>query len=570
MKPVFVLALLLFTSIPARAGAGLDLIVLVDRSTSMARDRRLAPLFLRMTADLVARNATANRVDHRLAIISFGSSARIDVPLVSCRRESLALLRNRIAALPADDLGDTNVLAAFDAAKRLFDAAPPEPSRRRSILLLTDGVPFVRGADMEAYRAGLQRFIAANFKVQRTSIEVVLLDSRYRHMWRELATSVTVASGKPDELLGQAHGVIAGMVGTHTVEAAPAKTQSPVDVLIVPPYLEVIVFDVFRASGDASVMVFPPSSPTPIDDSQDGVESVRVGNVLATYVVPRPKPGQWIIRKSRPDSRVRIVSQQFFPRGVLSHPAATQPLRQYDPLALSYRLIDGDGRPLRELPSYPLSLVASVTKPDGASTVVTMERAPYLGLATFRSSRESECTLAGRYWTDVTVATNDDAGRRVEVFRDRWSGFSVLPAKRVDCRVETSGPVPGLSLTANIACFDANARPIDVRDFATGSPANLFRLALWRDGKAADAALDYEPVGPGAFRGRLRGTSRGGAYLLQLTADRAQLRPHYNVRFLPPQLTITRGGIPGWAAVAAVIAAVTAIAMVRARLTTKP
>ena len=106
--------------------------------------------------------------------------------------------------------------------------------------------------------------------------------------------------------------------------------------------------------------------------------------------------------------------------------------------------------------------------------------------------------------------------------------------------------------------------------FATGSPARLFRPVLWRDGEAADAALDFEPAGPGAFQGKLRGARRGGAYRLQLTADRAQLRPQYNVRFLPPQLTFTRRGVAGWVVTAVVIAAVSAAAIARKRHPTKP
>ncbi len=554
MRRTIVLAFLILPSLAARAEAGLDLVLLVDRSSSMIRDRHLAPLFLSMTLELVARNATANRVDHRIAVVGFGSAPHVDVGFASCTRD-LAELRHRINALPAVNLGQTNVLAAFATAKQLFDALPRDPARRRSIVLLTDGVVFVRGVDMRAYRQRMQRFAASKFAVEGISLDVLLLDDRQRATWRDLATTVSMMARDPAQFLAQSHRAITERIGTRTVEPEARASAS----LVVPPYLETIVFDVFRGSPGAVVEIFPPASRTPIRSGKDAVEAVGVGDVLATYVVPRPRPGRWIIRKSHGDARVRIVSEQFFPRGLLVQPAPMEPLRQYDRVRLAYQVLDSDGQPLREIPGYKLALQVALALPNGERTSVTMHRAADLGRAVFRSAHDPECVLPGRYWTDVKLMTVDDGGRRLDVFHDRWSGFSVSPAQRVDCRVNASGAIAWLPVKTDVACFDAAARVADLRAIAMGSQESLFRALLWRDGRAADAALDLRSAGPGTLRGTLRGARRSGSYRLQVIADRARLRPAYNIRFVPAEVTFTRKSVLEWLAAAVALAAVVAL-----------
>jgi hypothetical protein len=48
------------------------------------------------------------------------------------------------------------------------------------------------------------------------------------------------------------------------------------------------------------------------------------------------------------------------------------------------------------------------------------------------------CELAGRYWTDVRITTVDVNGHRLDVFRDRWSGFSVAAGTRTHCNAQAA------------------------------------------------------------------------------------------------------------------------------------
>src|SRR5207253_4339169 len=132
-----------------------------------------------------------------------------------------------------------------------------DPERRRAIVLVTDGVPFVHGVDAQTYRASLRAFVKNRIAQTGTSIDVLLLKSRNSTFWSEISR-VQRSSSDPGELLPHAHEIIARLVGTRTAESARSKTNPAADTLDVPPYLDVIVFDVFAAAADAALEIVPP------------------------------------------------------------------------------------------------------------------------------------------------------------------------------------------------------------------------------------------------------------------------------------------------------------------------
>ena len=84
----------------------------------------------------------------------------------------------------------------------------------------------------------------------------------------------------------------------------------------------------------------------------------------------------------------------------------------------------------------------------------------------------------------MKVVTIDDAGRRLDVFHDRWSGFSVTPAERIDCRVNASGAIAWLPLRAEVACFDATGQLADIKAMTMGPQDRLFRALLGKKARA--------------------------------------------------------------------------------------
>lgn len=205
----------------------------------------------------------------------------------------------------------------------------------------------------------------------------------------------------------------------------PEGTGEVVEALVLPPYLESVVLDMFSEDREVAVEIFAPDAPgRPLTAAVEGVEEVRLGKILRTLIIRRPAPGRWIFRKPRPETRVKILSQQFFPRGALLEPAGGEAL-QHDRVFIAYRVMDENGSPLKELPGYPLSAEAFLVQPSGRRLSLAMERRPELGPGVFCTREKIACNLPGRYWTEVVLTTRDLTGRKVKVLQDRWSGFSV-------------------------------------------------------------------------------------------------------------------------------------------------
>jgi hypothetical protein len=539
---------------------GLDLLVMVDRSASMSghgRGARSDPyqvpdLIAGRALELMARHGGPNRVDHRLGVMSFGSLARIDLPFSRIRRDNVEHLRGMLEAVPSRaSLGNTDVLAAFAAAAKMFHRLPAHPARKRAILLVTDGVPFVPGREMGDYGGELRRFVAANLPPPLTTIDVVLLPPaqrggiRHHPLWRDLSGDrVHQLSGDRHQNLQTLFRVVTGLLGTRTAESQPAGAGQTMETLVLPPYLDLVVFDIFRGPQEVEVAVFAPDALRPLTAAAEGVEEIRLGDVLSTVVVRRPVPGLWTFRKAHPDARVKVLSQQFFPRGVLIDPKTAQAPRQFDPPGtLAYRIIDGNGHPLQELPRYPLSLELSLVKPDGIRKELRMSHQPERGAMVFQSQEKIEFGLSGRYWTEVLIATRDVNAQRVNVFQDLWSGFSVAAASPIDCRVMAPelGEAGFLArrllwtrpVATSLQCVGPEAQPVDMKSIVTGPLNDLFQADLRHEGQRRTADLDLHYLGSGAFRGWLHGTGSPGSYRLELKVDRSRLVHPYNIRFLP-------------------------------------
>jgi uncharacterized protein YegL len=504
-------------------GPGIDVLILVDRSRSMsAGSTTYADDALTMTAMILAWSAQVAHVRHRLGIISFGSAPRIDVPFTIADRQSLPALQRQIGALSRRSLGHTNFPAAFAAAAEALDALPLDARRRRAILLFTDGRPSVPGWSRTASTENARRTIAARLSAASISIEVLLLGSaRDAAPWQQMA-NVRVHRVPSDRgtSLAILHRIVGHAVGTRNEQQGIAGAS---DVLVIPPYLDLVIFDVFRGSAGKEVSILAPGATQTLDAQSAGVEEIHIGDLLTTLIIRRPAPGQWTFRKADASARVKVLSQQFFPRGVLVTPAPELLLRQHDRVSLQYRVIDGEGRALRELPEYPLSVDVTIAAPDGRRTELTMQRE---GDGVYRAAVDAECEIAGRYWTEIVVTTPDAAARRVRVFEDRWSGFTVEAAARVDCRL---APLPDVQ-HVRVQCVDRERKPTELVQFLRTSP-------LWavvkQDGKRVVSNIPLAYLGRGMFEGVLPPDTKPGAYALHLAVDPARVPAALNIRIDP-------------------------------------
>lgn len=193
---------------------------------------------------------------------------------------------------------------------------------------------------------------------------------------------------------------------------------------VLPPYLDMVVLDVLHEGPGTRAALFAPDAPhQPLSVTKDGVEELVAGPMLRIVVLHRPTPGVWSFEKPHPAIRVQVALQRFFPRGVLVEPNGPRALG--DHVTIVYRLRERGGSPFTELAGFPLHLEASLTGPDAVRRPLLLERRPEMGALTFAAGQAVECAQPGRHWIEVVVLTRDLFGRRIEVFRDNWSGFLV-------------------------------------------------------------------------------------------------------------------------------------------------
>lgn len=431
-RHVLLAACLVAAVLPARAddpaGPGLDLLLLVDRSGSMSAHSPASIVdALPLALNVIAWSSRSARVNHRFGIVSFGSHAQTDVPLTIVDADSLPSLRDRIGLLQSRSLGHTDLIAPFEAAADAFRALPADPRRRRAILLLTDGHLDAPGLREGMVVRRIEQLVDSALTTPPVSIDVLLFGARKTFPWTRVPSDrVHRVESDQGDLLATLHHVVSGMAGARSTQQGITGAS---DMLVLPPYLELVIFDIYRGGATQHVTVVPPGSSEPLTSSTPGVEEVHAGDLLSTVVVRRPAAGAWVFRKSDPSARVDVLSQQFFPRGVLVHPAAAPPVRQHDAVAIGYRLDDGSGRPLQELLGYPLSIDVSLALPDGQRVVLPMTRDPASPSSLYRT-RPTLCSAAGRYWAEVLVTTADSSGQPVRIFEDRWSGFTVEAGAR--------------------------------------------------------------------------------------------------------------------------------------------
>jgi hypothetical protein len=546
---------------PAHAEAGVDLLLLVDRSASTRGASALFDTVMNVTAELLARSAASSHLSHRLAIVSFGSAVRIDLPFTPV--DDRERVRRVIASIPAANLGRTDVAAAFRTSRDLFASLSRDPLRRRAIVLITDGVPYVvpNGAHCDA--CDVRHVVESSFAA--TTIDILLLSDNRQPgipagLWQ------TVAPNRVHEMhrdrvtaVRTVHAVLATILGQPSAESHTTTTDDETaEVLVVPPYLDVIVFDIVSQNAPVEqVAIYAPDALRPLDRDRAGIDEVRLGDTLSSVTIRRPAPGAWMFRVPERRVHVNVFSQQFFPRGTLVKPLAADPPRQHDDVEIAYRIMDSEGAPLRELAEYPLSLSLSLVAPDGKSVATAMKRRSDLGPATFAATMPATCRLAGRHWTDVQIATRDLGRNEVVIFHDQWSGFMVTPAQRIDCHARpfrTQVAALGIRtppVTISLECPDELLRAVD-RSLQTWIRSDLYRdEQLLRDG------VMFHRRGT-TLEGRIDTATKPGAYRLHLAVDRARVPAAFNVRIVPPDVVFERKAYATWLIA---IAAATAIVM---------
>lgn len=403
---------------------GIDLVFLVDQSGSM---RINDPFEMRtniikwVLSDLGIDNLfTRKYADNRLGIVSFGTEARIDLPLVSLKTDSPEELKRLYSELSpkivADNMGDTDVIKGFEMVKQVFDQAPPPKSdapRTRAIILLTDGPPYREGWQKDPtfaysnfytpYFRELSKYISENFPL---ALENRSTDGY--HIWVIGLNSTAETGGTPPpgaswpELEAYWQRVVNPAPGIDRVVLVPTRDQSAVPPIIIkmldqimvggvcdprlnreparmgaqdkpaclvseeftiPPYISQAIFSIFKP-GKASRIQFMDPNGNILSENAPNVTRTVESAQIERLIVNNPMPGVW--RWKKIDSSPETVTVHFRPLfNMIELDNSLSSPNLFDTVALRFWLKNFEGDTVSEQPAYPIHAIAEVVFPDG-------------------------------------------------------------------------------------------------------------------------------------------------------------------------------------------------------------
>lgn len=466
---------------------GLDLVFLVDQSGSMRindpYEQRINTIKWVVESlgidNLYFRPDAANRI----GIVSFGTDARIDLPLVPLKvtesgqpatADLERVLRDRIKndiepKIMADSMGNTDVLRGLELVKQVFDEAPPAQQavasapRNRGIIILTDGPPYVEGW-REDPRYANSNFYTPYFRELETYIRNNLaIATRPRspdgyHIW-VLGLNATADQGNNaspgtswleqearwEKVLNPASGVdrvvrmssksnadipavvvrvldtiMAGGVCANDEELQGRPSCLIDEKFTVPPYLDRAVFSIFKPQPNSQIEFYLPNGQK-LDRSAASVSTSQTGTIIERLVVDRPTPGNW--RWQKLDASPETATVKFDPlfnQPVLREPSSHQEL--FDTTGVQIDLLDRNGNKTSLLADYPIDATATLVSPDGRETNLSM-RAESDG--TLRSTNTFLLDQPGEYVVRFSAKTRDSEGQEVPIFLNRRLPFIV-------------------------------------------------------------------------------------------------------------------------------------------------
>lgn len=137
----------------------LDIVLVLDQSGSMAYDfngkSTNDPTARRQYAmkqavnnfiDQVAGKYEAEKADHRISIVTFGSNASVLQSWTDVDSSGETTLQNKINGLPSSPSGATNAGAGMQQAVSLINSAGSVEGRSQVVIMFTDGVPTTSSA----------------------------------------------------------------------------------------------------------------------------------------------------------------------------------------------------------------------------------------------------------------------------------------------------------------------------------------------------------------------------------------------------------------------------------------
>ena len=422
------------TTTPAAGFSGLDVTILLDQSDSMWKSPRNDRYAHRIgqSKNLIyrlAEHVEGTPLVHRVSVIEFGDTATVALSNHVMRydpadpggalRQTKAIVEGVVIERPLinTNTGDAMRQALLEYAK--MDAAQALADRRRVLLIITDGRPYLPGRDLVDLQAAV-RSEAQSLKARNVELWIVGINDGSNY-WNEgdgaFWESVTGSGhARLAETASSKIFTIMQDIADNWLGSKSAALKG--DEYNCPPYLRRIVFSVNMGQPHSAVGVADP-------DGQDiapssGGPSAHPGN-FTRFVVDDPKIGVYKIKRDPTRSYSWRVEETAADIKRLS-PAKATGLEA--PARILFQARDNKDNPLILLDEYPINGVIVITPPGGPPTEL---KAEYFGDGKFGVSRWQPPAL-GTYRVRIKGLVKLKDGSEVDVFQSNASSYDEVLA----------------------------------------------------------------------------------------------------------------------------------------------
>ncbi|RLC92131.1 MAG: hypothetical protein DRI79_01290 [Chloroflexi bacterium] len=439
---LFVLALVTFSTagLPI-AGAqappspGVDLIILLDQSGSMSgsagyratdpTERRVQTAQYLIDYMAFDGNSVHPERTNRVVVVGFGSPGKthILVPLTSL--EDADIISDAKNAIVAENLGNTSFISALELVRQVFPAATDaeleSDTRQRLIVLITDGGPYDARAERVEnpytyadYFEELTDYCDAELSL--FTLYIIGIDDANRY-WPQVKS-------RWEDVAGPGHAVRVSSVEEMNREIVrlvcpflnPDKPADYCQVSVlgyhfIQPYARSVSFSFFKYNPEARITLRRPDATLVNVDCYDKRKwDADVINVTCTetpegntrdemYEISNPDPGCWQSAREG-TGQVDVFVQPIFNQLWIKNPSGPHP--ENLPMRFELGLLDSNGKPIDELPGYPIVMKGHLTMPDGSHQRIDFQQT---GIGEYISVIPVLPLIPGPYTLRVQVST---------------------------------------------------------------------------------------------------------------------------------------------------------------------
>ncbi len=481
----------------ADKGNPTDIVLILDQSGSMNGTPQSPPTDpnkIRIEASKYLINSVARRSKTRIGIVSFGSEAQVDSPLVALN--SPTEVETLCGKLAARNMGNSSFVAALAAAMKLFkEGTTFQQGIKPVMIIFTDGAPDDgRKRPQLAYFDEISALVNKEMVPERCDLYVVGVDdtgknwSKSQADWQRMLGEEKVLTITDMNQLRQAFNHI--MHPEMRVDNVTSKGAE----FYVPPYLDSIELHVFPTTPGLELIVQRPNGATVAPGKDPDVQTEQLeGYQILT--VCKPAVGKWQYRVAQGDGTIEVYRNPIPIQVQVISPHPVEPLgRGFVPQVALKRQ---DGSFVAELPDYPLRLVARVVKPGELQPkdILLVKSGDYEYVAAESLPADTE----GKWEMNVLVSGGHEYSFNAALL------FEVEQRPYLDISEPTKTFIPlgrGLAVHARVL---TNGQPINVSQWFSDPALNLIIAQLKNLPQGGDSeAVFLDPIDNGVggeFRG---------------------------------------------------------------------